>query len=147
MQFPITIGLRRSFLLDCVVLFVAMAVTAFVCFFPRPVWLIAGLVLSVWLLTALAWRRLRPPFVALRLLSDGRLEGQLPRTTDFLPLCCLPGATVHPLLTVLRLKPESGGPIRVLVVVGDSTGADDFRRLRVFLRWRTTPFSVADDVV
>ena len=144
MQFPVDIGLRRSFLLDRLVFFVALSATVFICFYPRSPWLLSGLLVFVWLLAGLAWWRLSLPFAALRLTRDGGVEGRRPGCTEFLPLLCLPGATVHPWLTVLYLKPESGGATQVLPVTVDSTAPDEFRRLRVFLRWQTR-FSVSDE--
>jgi len=143
-QFPVTIGLHRSFLLDRVVLLVALAASLFIGFYPGSPWLLLGLLVLVWLLAGFAWWRLALPFASLRLASDGGIEGRLQGCSEFSPLLCLPGATVHPWLTVLYLKPENGGMTRVLPVTIDSTGPDEFRSLRIFLRWQTR-FSVSDD--
>ena len=136
MQFPVIIGLHRSFLLDRLLLLVVLASVVFIGFYPGEPWLVAGLLVLVALLAGLAWGQLRPPFVALRLMQDGRIEGCLQEDGAFVALRCLPGVTVHRWLTVLRLIPESGGPTREVLVTVDSTGADEFRRLRVFLRWQ-----------
>jgi len=145
-QFPVIIGLHRSFLLDRLVFLVALSATVFICFYPRPPWLLIGVLVFVWLLALLAWRRSSPPFVSLRLSCDGSIEGRREDSTEFLPLSCQPGAFVHPWMTVLYLKPEGGGATEVLPVTVDSTGPDEFRRLRIFLRWQTR-FSVSDDAV
>jgi hypothetical protein len=44
-------------------------------------------------------------------------------------------STVLPWLVVLRIKVAKERRLRTLVLCGDSTGRDDWRRLRVFLRW------------
>ncbi|WP_028995616.1 protein YgfX [Azonexus hydrophilus] len=136
MQFPVIIGLHRSFLLDRLLLLVVLASVVFIGFYPGEPWQVAGLLVVVVLLVGLAWRQLRPPFAALRLTHDGRVEGRLQEDGEFVALRCLPGATVHRWLTVLHLAPESGGAASVLVVTVDSSGPDEFRRLRVFLRWQ-----------
>jgi len=64
---------------------------------------------------------------------------------DFVPAQLLPGAAVHPWLTVLRLR-NAAGRVCVLCLTVDSLKKEDFRRLRVFLRWRAD-FSGADDAV
>ena len=57
----------------------------------------------------------------------------------------LAGATVHPWLTVARLKMQDGRTHRMLVVA-DTMNSEDFRRLRVFLRWRAEFSAPAGDV-
>lgn len=55
----------------------------------------------------------------------------------------MPSAIVHPWLTVVRLKTDGGGMCRLIATV-DNLDREDFRRLRVFLRWQAD-FSVPDD--
>jgi toxin CptA len=43
---------------------------------------------------------------------------------------------VSPLLTVLTLRPEGGRWTRHILIAADSVDAENFRRLRVWLRWR-----------
>jgi toxin CptA len=54
--------------------------------------------------------------------------------------CCecrvLDGTYVKPYLTVLDLQSADGRAIRRIVLVPDSLHAEDFRRLRVWLRWK-----------
>lgn len=55
----------------------------------------------------------------------------------------MPGAIVHPWLTVVRLKTD-GGRMCTLIATVDNLEREDFRRLRVFLRWQAD-FSVRGD--
>ncbi len=70
---------------------------------------------------------------ALRLLADGRLQG---RDADDVwhALEVAGDSFVSPHLVVLRYRLE-GGPVRTLTLMADSLPADDWRRLRVSLRW------------
>ena len=55
---------------------------------------------------------------------------------DFLAARCLPALTVHPWLTVLRLELLVSRQRVSLVLTSDRLSAEEFRRLRVLLRWR-----------
>lgn len=134
MQFPITIGLRRSRLQEAVLLALALLASLAALFFPRPWSSRAALLLAVWGIGLWAWRRLRPPLATLRLETDGSVQ-VADEGRDFLPATILPGATVHPWLTVLRLELADGRRCALLVTAGVMS-SDEFRRLRVFLRWR-----------
>lgn len=145
MQLPITIGLRRSFLLDILVGVGALLASAGILFFPRAMlWQVILLSFS-WLIAAQAWRDLRPKFSAIRLERDGQLFVRRQSDQEFCAADLLPGATVHPWLTVVRLKTEEGD-CAPLIVAADSLKPDDFRRLRVFLRWRAV-FKASGDAV
>ena len=51
--------------------------------------------------------------------------------------CALLGSSfVAPYLTVLNLKPAEGFFTRSVVILADSIDAEEFRRLRVLLRWK-----------
>lgn len=76
------------------------------------------------------WRRTAPPLV-LRGKADGTLE--LRRDGEWLPVELAASSTVLPVLTVLHLK--TGESRRHVVVLPDSLPPEDFRRLRVWLRW------------
>lgn len=135
MQFPITIGLRRSRLIDLLIV-VATAISVLViASFPVAPGICAGLMLVVTVIAAWSWRCNQPTVWALRLERDGRIALAGRGQNAFVAAECLPGATVHPWLTVLRLKAR-GGAKYLLFLAPDSLGRDDFRRLRVFLRWR-----------
>jgi len=135
-RLPITLELRRSRWQAAVLLALAVLASLVALFFPHPLPLRAALLLLVWSIAFWAWRRLTPPFAGLRLEADGTIQtaatGQ-----GFAPASILPGATVHPWLTVLRLE-LADGQRRALLVTKGSVNSDDFRRLRVFLRWRAT---------
>lgn len=82
-------------------------------------------------ITRQAWRRSEA--VALRLHGDGSLElraaGQ-----DWQPAVLLPRSSVTPWLCVLAYRSE--GKTHSLALYPDSLHPDDFRHLRVWLRWR-----------
>lgn len=134
MQLPITVGLHRSFFLASA-LAASHVLAALV--IGLPPWTLAAKILLLTFVGAsalLAWR-LRPEKVtALRLLRDGRLECQLTGSQEFQAADLLPGATVHPWLTVIHLR-VAGGRV-VVAVLPDSAVAADYRRLRMWLRWQ-----------
>ena len=143
MQLPITIGLHRSCLLGRLIAVVAILGAATALAFPVMLLLRLALFVLVVLLAMLAWRQNRPSVWALRLERDGSFALAGRGDSDFIAASCLPGATVHPWLTVFRLQTEQGRRYSV-VLVPDSLAAADFRRLRVFLRWRAELSSGAD---
>lgn len=57
---------------------------------------------------------------------DGRWHAARLRQSSF----------VSPWLTVLNLSPENARWMRNVVILPDSVQADEFRRLRVWLRWK-----------
>lgn len=135
MQFPIVIGLHRSRFLDAALGLLALSASLMLLFFPQSFWLRLGLLVLIWLVAITSWRAMTPPFHAIHLASSGQLSIQSHDMGDFVPVKLLPGATVHPLLTVFRLNTDDQRTHRVIVTV-DSIKDENFRRLRVFLRWR-----------
>ena len=144
MQLPITIGLHRSLFIAAFVVGCAMLGSLIVLVFPCPTLIQGGLLLALWSIALLAWRQVSPKFSAIRLERDGRLSLIHVTSREFTDAELLPEATVHPWLTVLRLKAEDGR-VLPLLLSGDSLSADDFRRLRIFLRWRADFSGRADD--
>jgi hypothetical protein len=71
---------------------------------------------------------------ALMFLADGSLQVVAAPGEDFRAASRLPGGIAHPWLTVLPYR-EATGRRRHAIVAVDSMGSDDFRRLRVLLRW------------
>jgi toxin CptA len=92
------------------------------------------------LVALFAANALTPQIRTLRIDNDGRISCQMAGRSDFIAVRLLPGATAHPWLTVLRMADERG-TYRV-VIAPDSGAPDEFRRLRVWLRWR---LEVSDD--
>lgn len=131
MQFPVLIGLRRSFLLPATGLSLLLPVLPLVFLAPHPLpWRIAYLLCCLLVLLAAARSWLRPP-LALALLADGRIR----LAGEEAGRQVLGGTCIHPWLTVFRLENGQKRPLTVVVTV-DSLNREDFRRLRVFLRWR-----------
>ncbi len=95
-----------------------------------PAGIIAAAIFTAFV-TWQAWRR--PAVVALRLNGDGSLElrdaGQ-----DWQPASLLPHSSVTPWLCVLAYRSQE--KTRSLALYPDSLHPDDFRHLRVWLRWQ-----------
>lgn len=68
-------------------------------------------------------------------MGDGSIRVADTPGAEFRPVRILPGGIVHPWLTTLRYREEAGRTVQVIVAV-DSIGDDDFRRLRILLRWQ-----------
>ena len=135
MQFPIIIGLHRSRILDGALLLLVGLVSAALLAWPAAIEIrLANLSLAMGL-GGLAFWKLKPAFNRVRLDRSGLIAMCLPGQSEFVALRLLPGATVHPWITVLRLRDERDKS-HLLVVTRDMTNKSDFRRLRVFLRWR-----------
>lgn len=135
MQLPITIGLHRSRFIDGVLLLVLLLVLVAGLLLPGHSPWSAGILLLGGLSGALAWRGLRPQVEALRLLADGGLEIRRVAETAFVAVETEPGVLLHPALLVARLR-AADGRRALLTLTVDSLSREDFRRLRVFLRWR-----------
>lgn len=144
MQFPITIGLHRSRFIDAIVLMTSLLASAAILGFPRSPLIQAALLLATWSLAMLAWRQLKPTIKAIRLERSGHLFIARPGEAEFLQAEPEPGATVHPWLTVVRLKTDDG-LCTTLIAVVDSLKREDFRRLRMFLRWQAKFSAPGDD--
>ncbi len=107
---------------------------------PLPLWLMAltwvALGISAW---TLSYRHalLRQPGSLIRLQSraDGSLEG-LSRDGEWLAFSLLPRSTLSPFFAVLCLKPLGGGRSRTVTLFPDALSAQDWRSLRVWLRWQ-----------
>lgn len=144
MQFPITIGLGRSrFLVLALVATVLLAI-GMVMAMPWSIGVRVVICLLVLITAVLARRQLENSPSAIRLEQSGKILLAPSGTERFIDASLLPGATVHPWLTVVRLKTEEG-PFLLIVAV-DTTKQEDFRRLRVFLRWRAEISAAGGDV-
>jgi hypothetical protein len=143
-QFPVIIGLHRSSFLDAgfgILLVSAGALTA-----AWPQTEPYRLLLLAWIAVAglLTWRRLTPAFSAIRLEHDGRIMVMRCGEAEFVAAEPQPGAIVHPWLCVVRLK-MADGRVRTLNATVGPKNCQNFRRLRVFLRWRAKFNEPADD--
>jgi hypothetical protein len=78
----------------------------------------------------------RPRIVSLRLYEDGALEC-LSMDGAVLALTPLPETTIFPWLVVLRLETEEERKIISLTLFPDSMSREEFRILRLWLRWGT----------
>jgi len=142
-QFPILIGLRRSRLLDLAVLMAALLASASIFWFSGAQLIKVALIFATWALALVAWRNLRPNFHSIRLERSGHIFAARAGGADFSRVELEPLSTVHPWLTVIRLKTENGRG-KMVIVSADSLLNADFRRLRMFLRWQAG-FNELDD--
>ncbi|HJW25118.1 MAG TPA: protein YgfX [Rhodocyclaceae bacterium] len=137
-----TIGLHRSFLATAGMVAIHGLAFAAAVFTPWPLWVRVAVIAAFTVSLAVSRRLWFARVTGLRLLGDGRLECQFAGEEGFRPAELLPGATVHPWLTAVRLKLPEG---RVaLVVLPDCTTIKEFRCLRVWLRWQAD-FTAAKD--
>ena len=143
MQFPITIGLHRSRFMDLGLLFVALLASVAALAFPQTTTIQFSVRAVIWVAAGLAWQQLTPKFSAIRLERSGQVFVALNGKSEFLGAEILPGATVHPWMTVVKLKTEEACS-KALIATVDSLNRQDFRRLRVFLRWQAD-FSAPND--
>lgn len=74
--------------------------------------------------------------VALELLEDGAIVCQT-RRGDWLDCDLLGSSYVSPSMTVVNLRPRGSWRTRRVILVPDNIDARDFRRLRIWLRWRS----------
>ncbi|MDR2614086.1 MAG: hypothetical protein LBC91_01995 [Candidatus Accumulibacter sp.] len=141
MRFPVFIELRRSSLLAGALCLMHGAAACAVLVLPWP--LPARLALLIALAASLA-HSLRPPrFLALRLHRDGLIECVLPDETC-LPARPLPDTAVFSWLVVLRLEAED--QTISLPLLPDHLSREEFRLLRLWLRWGIDPGREADPV-
>ena len=135
MQLPINIELHRSRLLSFFLLL--FHVVAIVCVFELPWNGLLNLLLII-LLAVSAWCTLRPSKIrALRLSEHGRLDCIL-HGDDRVPARILPDSTVFSRLVVLRLRLDVARRATNLVLLPDSMSIEQFRALRLWLRWQTS---------
>ncbi len=144
MQLPITIGLHRSRFLDAFIVSGALLASAGALAFPGESLIQVGVLSLTCLFAFWAIRQFTSSISAIRLEQNGDISILSISENEFQAAKILPGATVHPWLTVVRIKcPER--PVLTLIVTVDSLKAADFRRLRVFMRWRAEISETSDD--
>jgi hypothetical protein len=129
-RFPVFIRLRRSNLLAGALCAMHAAVACAFLVMPWPLPLHIGLLAA---LAASLARALRPPPVAsLRLYKDGALECLRPDGQS-LPATPLADTAVFSWLVALRL--DADGQRISLPLFPDHMSRDEFRMLRLWLRW------------
>jgi toxin CptA len=104
------------------------------------VWIKLALAAALGVSLVLSLRRmalLRAPnaIVELVLGSDGTLQF-VQENGQGGNAAVLADSAVHALMTVVRLQPEGERWARSVVVLPDSTDGEQFRRLRIWLRWQ-----------
>ena len=136
MRFPVFIGLRRSrIFVVAICVMHAMAAGAFLALSWPWIWRVVPLVA----LAVSLWRVLLPcRVVALRLDQDGNLACDL-RDGTRLPATLLPDSTVFSWLVVLRLRLDGERKALSLPLFQDHMSGDEFRTLRLWLRWCFNP--------
>jgi hypothetical protein len=134
-QFPVHIELHRSRLLSLsLIVFHAIAAT---CVMVLP-WHWALQFLLGTLLGASLWYALRPPeIVALRLSERAGLDCIL-SGGDRISVQIFPDSTAFSQLLVLRLRFGDTRRVKNLVLLPDSISSEQFRVLRLWLRWQTS---------
>lgn len=138
------IGLHRSRILAGLVALGSVAAAAGLSVLPRSTENLAIFWL-LWLFASLmAILGLRQVHWLIRLERSGAVSLQASPDANWENASLDSPLFVHPWLTVFRLRPE-GGEAKTIVVTIDSLPAEDFRRLRVFLRWRLSVSVPGDD--
>ena len=86
-------------------------------------------------LAFITWQKLTPKISEIRLERGGGVSIRHNNQQEFFPISIQPNATVHPWLTVFRVKSDSD-QIFTLIATVDTLNRQNFRRLRVFLSWQ-----------
>lgn len=133
MRFPIHIELQRSRLLLFVMLLVHALAAGCVFLLPWPL-LPRGLLLALIACSAL-WAGRSSRVVGLCLAASGELVWLL-GNGDQRSVVLHPDSVVFSHLVVLRLADCEAGKREFLILLPDSISAEQFRLLRVWLRWR-----------
>jgi toxin CptA len=134
------VTLKSSLYLTIVLTTAHIASASLLILLALPLWTKVALAASVAMSLAHALRhhalrRNRTSPVALELHEDDRAAVQM-RDGEWHEARVLPTTFVTPLLTVINLKLPGRLRARHVVIVPDGVRADDFRALRVTLRWR-----------
>ncbi|MFZ2972264.1 MAG: hypothetical protein WA049_06465 [Ferribacterium limneticum] len=144
MQFPITIGLHRSRILDAMLLIITMLTNATILGFQCSDSMRAGLLIAVLVLAIQAWYALKPSIKAIRLERNGDIFIERVGEGDFVQAIPKPGATIHPWLSIIRLTTEDGRTSTLIATV-NRKNSGNLRRLRMFIRWQANFSGPNDD--
>lgn len=136
MQFPVSIELQRSPLLTILLVLFHTLAAGSVIALPWD-WLLRSVLLIV-----IGWslcHALRPPrILGLRISGRDGLDGRL-ADGNRIALTALPDSTVFTRLIVLRLRIGEEKRVSSLALLPDQMSAEQFRWLRLWLRWHTEP--------
>ena len=136
MRFPVSIELHRSRFLS--LLLVLSHALAFGCVFVLP-WPWSGRLPLLVLIGVSVWRAWRPSRIrVLCLRAADRLDCRLADGTC-VALEVGADSTVFSPLIVLRLRVGDEMRISSLVLLPDQMSSEEFRALRLWLRWHTEP--------
>jgi len=132
-RLPIRIALRSSRLLIGLLAGLHVLAAVSVIILPWAMWLraalLAGVVISL-------WRSLPPaPVNGLRLGERGQLTLLYPQA-ELLPVRVCPDTTVFSQLIVLRVREDESNRVLSYPLLPDSMSSEEFRRLRLWLRWQ-----------
>lgn len=131
--FPIHIELRRSRFLTFLLCFFHTLAAISVLVLPWS-WVLRFVLIV--LLGVSLWRALRRSSIcALRLSERGAVDCLLTDGARIAASVC-GDSTVFSRMIVLRLRLDESGRTENLVLLSDSLSAEQFRLLRLFLRWR-----------
>lgn len=134
------IGLRPSKYLAGILVLAHGAAIAIVVFVALPAWakIIAATILLVHLLLVVRRQALllaADSSIAIEISADNRFSVQT-RTGGWSEYEVLGSTYAMPYLTVLNLRQRDSRALNRITLFPDSLHADDFRKLRVWLRWK-----------
>lgn len=135
------ISVGPSALIAVAVSIVHVAAAAVLWFVPIPLlgkalFSLAIAISLVYFMARDAARHAPGSIVALELGEQGEIACQT-RSGAWLHCDLLGSSYVSPGMTVVNLRPRGRGGYRRVILVPDNVDANDFRRLRTWLRWRT----------
>jgi toxin CptA len=134
------IALRPSRILAAILVIAHGAALAVIALVSVPLWLkviaIAALAVSlVFEIRQTVLLRAPDAVVALEITSDDALSIQT-RRGDWIECEVLGSTYVTYFLAIVNLKDQGSGRVKRAVILPDSIDAEDFRKLRVWLRWK-----------
>ncbi len=137
------INLRPSRILTAILVLAHGTAIAMVVLAGMPPWLasiaIVALVVDlVFNVRQTAWLRAPDALIALEITSDENFSIQT-RRGEWIECDVLGSTYVTSFLTILNLKAMDGGRAMRAVILPDSLDAEEFRQLRVRLRWKRAP--------
>jgi toxin CptA len=142
-QFPITIALRRSRLLALSLVLLHGLAAGSLSVLPWPWLLRCALLFGLGVSLVYV---LRPsPILELRLRAPDRIDAFL-AYGNRLGLSPQPDSTVFSQLIVLRFRLGEKKRVRSLALLPDQMSAEEFRLLRLWLRWYSVPREQAESV-